>query len=89
MLGALMLVPAFRHLRRRTDYSEYGGAPLLGLRGGCFIAHGGSNPKAIKNAVRRAVEFCEAGIHEKISHKLAELHATPLPSMKEPEVETQ
>jgi glycerol-3-phosphate acyltransferase PlsX len=89
MLGALLMVPAFRHLRRRTDYSEYGAAPLLGLRGGCFIAHGGSNPKAIKNAVRRAVEFCEAGIHEKISNKLADLHATPIPSsIQEPEVQT-
>lgn len=89
MLGALLMIPAFRHLRERTDYSEYGAAPLLGLRGGCFIAHGGSNPKAIKNAVRRAVEFCEACTQEKISNKLADLHATPIPSsIQEPEVQT-
>lgn len=86
MIGALMMMPAFKHLRQRTDYTEYGAAPLLGLRGGCFIAHGGSNPKAIKNAVRRAVEFCEAGIHRKISDKLAELHETPIPAIEGPEV---
>lgn len=74
-LGALLISPAFDRFRRRLDWSEYGAAPLLGLRGGCFIAHGRSNAKAIKNAILRAVEFCTADLHNKIRDKVAELHA--------------
>ena len=73
MLGYLLARPAVKSFRRRVDYSEYGGAPLLGVEGGCFIGHGRSNPNAIKNAVRRAVEFCEAGIARKVSDKLREI----------------
>ena len=72
-LGAQLAKPAFLRFRSRTSYDEYGGAPLLGLRGGCFIAHGRSNPKAMMNAIRRAVEFCDARIHERISEKLSRL----------------
>src|SRR5215470_512581 len=50
-LGYVIAEPAFAGLRRRVDYAEYGAAPLLGVRGGCFIGHGSSNPKAIKNSV--------------------------------------
>ena len=53
------------------DYSEYGGAPLLGVKGICIICHGGSNPNAIKNAVRVAAEFAEGRINEKIERELA------------------
>jgi glycerol-3-phosphate acyltransferase PlsX len=49
--------------------------PLLGVDGGCFIGHGRSNARAIRNAVRRAVEFCEADLSNKIRDKIAELHA--------------
>ena len=73
MLGYLLARPAVKSFRRRVDYSEYGAAPLLGVEGGCFIGHGRSNPHAIKNAVRRAVEFCDAGIAAKVSDKLREL----------------
>ncbi len=59
----------------RIDYTEYGAAPLLGVRGGCFIGHGRSNAKAVRSAVRRAVEFCAADLHNKIRDKVAELHA--------------
>ncbi len=48
---------AFTDFRKRLDYSEYGGAPLLGVRGGCIICHGRSNANAIKNAIRVAAEF--------------------------------
>ncbi|PYV26643.1 MAG: phosphate acyltransferase PlsX, partial [Acidobacteria bacterium] len=61
----------FRHFKKRVDYSEYGGAPLLGVRGVCIICHGGSNPNAIKNAVRVAAEFAEGRINEKIERELA------------------
>lgn len=74
-LGFLLARPAFLSLRRRLDYSEYGAAPLLGVEGGCFIAHGRSNSKAIQSSIRRAVEFCTAELHLKIGEKLVELHA--------------
>ncbi len=74
-LGFALSKPAFRALQRRTDYAEYGAAPLLGVRGGCFIAHGRSNPRAIRSSIRRAVEFCAADVAGKIRDKVAELHA--------------
>lgn len=74
-IGFLMAKPAFDNLRRRTDYREYGAAPLLGVEGGCFIGHGRSNPAAIHNSIRRAVEFCSAELHHKIRDKVAELHS--------------
>lgn len=73
-MGYLLARPAFESFARRVDYREYGGAPLLGIEGGCFIGHGRSNPKAIRNSIRRAVEFCEADLHNKIRDKVADLH---------------
>ncbi len=73
-LGAKLAGPALRRLARRTDYREYGGAPLLGLCAGCFIAHGSSNARAIQNSILRAVEFTQARVHEKIRDKVAVLH---------------
>lgn len=58
-LGYLLLLPAFRRFKRRVDYSEYGGAPLLGVNGVCIISHGRSTAKAIKNAIRVAKECLE------------------------------
>ena len=74
-LGYLLAKGAFERFRQRTDYSEYGGAPLLGVNGGCFIGHGRSNARAIQNAVRRAVEFSNARLDRKIRDKIAELHS--------------
>lgn len=74
-LGYLLARPAFEGLRRRTDYREHGAVPLLGVRGGCFIGHGRSNPKAIHSSIRRAVEFCRADLDQSIREKVAELHA--------------
>ena len=51
MVGSLLSRRAFRRFRRRLDYSEYGGAPLLGVAGVCFVCHGRSSAKAIRNAV--------------------------------------
>ncbi len=73
-LGYLLARPAFAGFRRRVDYREYGAAPLLGVEGGCFIGHGRSNPKAVRNSILRAVEFCEADLHTRIRDKVAELH---------------
>ncbi len=80
--GYFFARPARYRFSRRVDYSEDGGAPLLGLNAGCFIAHGKSDGKAIKNAIRRAVEFCAAHTAENIRDKLNELaaQAAPAPS---------
>ncbi len=73
-LGAALANPALQRFRRRVDWAETGAAPLLGVRGGCFIGHGRSRAKAVCNAIRRAVEFCAAELHTKIEAKVAELH---------------
>ena len=71
-VGALLSGKAFRDFKKRLDYSEYGGAPLLGIKGVCIVSHGSSNSNAIKNAIRVANEFANSGINRKIE---AELHA--------------
>ncbi len=58
-IGAFLARDAFDEFKKRVDYSEYGGAPLLGLRGICIICHGRSTAKAIRNAIRVAKEFAE------------------------------
>jgi phosphate acyltransferase len=54
-----------------VDYSEFGGAPLLGVKGVCIICHGRSTPKAIRNAIRVAEEFARGKINERIEAELA------------------
>ena len=66
MLGGLMMKPAFGRVRRRIDYDEYGGGPLLGVDGVCIIAHGRSNAKAIRSALRVARHAAETGLPEAI-----------------------
>ena len=65
-LGALLLKPAFANFKKTVDYSEYGGAPLLGVNGICIIGHGGSTAKAIRNAIRVAREFSAERVNERI-----------------------
>ena len=72
--GALLAKGAFADVKKRTDYSEYGGAPLLGVNGGCIISHGRSNAKAIKNAIRVARDFATNRIDAKIGQKIRDLH---------------
>lgn len=71
-LFAIGLVPAFRRVRRRMDYAEYGGVPLLGLSGLCIVAHGRSNARAIKSAIRVAAQAVDQGVVEHIERGLAE-----------------
>lgn len=66
-LGALLMKPALRRLKRRTDYAETGGAPLLGVSGVAMICHGGSRPKAIKNAILQAESFARSGLGEALA----------------------
>jgi phosphate acyltransferase len=61
-LGAALMIKSLRRLKRRTDYAEYGGAPLLGVDGVALICHGGSNARAIENAVRVANGFAQSGL---------------------------
>ncbi len=72
--GAFILRSAFDDLKKSMDYSEYGGAPLLGVNGGCIVCHGRSNAKAIKNAIRVARDFAVNQMGEKIRDKIGELH---------------
>jgi glycerol-3-phosphate acyltransferase PlsX len=69
-LGAALSRAAFRDLKKRVDYSEFGGAPLLGVKGVTFICHGRSNAYAMKNAIRVAAEFAGGRINEKIEAEL-------------------
>ena len=69
-VGAYLARGAFNDFKKRVDYSEYGGAPLLGLNGICVICHGRSNAKAIKNAIRIAKEFAEGKINQRIATEL-------------------
>lgn len=71
-LGAALLLPALKDLKTRLDYSEYGGAPLLGVRGVSIIAHGRSDAKAIKNAIRVATEAVEKDLVGTIEASLNE-----------------
>ena len=73
-IGAALSLPGFRAVRRRMDYAEYGGAPLLGVRGGCIIGHGSSNANAIKNAIRVAAEFSGGNVNRQIEEELLRLN---------------
>jgi glycerol-3-phosphate acyltransferase PlsX len=70
-IGYALSKRAFDDFRKRTDYSETGGAPLLGVRGITIIGHGRSNPNAIKNAIRVASELCRARVNDKIEQELS------------------
>ncbi|HXF59585.1 MAG TPA: hypothetical protein VN539_07155, partial [Candidatus Saccharimonadales bacterium] len=73
MFAGLLLKPAFRRLKGRMDYAEVGGAPLLGVDGNCIIAHGRSNARAIKNAIRAAARCAEARVADFIREDLQRL----------------
>ena len=69
-IGYLMLKPAIRNFKKRTDYDEYGGAPLLGINGTSIISHGRSSAKAIRNALRVANDFARKRVYEAISEAI-------------------
>src|SRR5436190_14661196 len=77
-VGYLLSRSAFADFKKRLDHTEYGGAPLLGVKGVCFITHGSSNANAIKNAIRVAAEFAERKINDKIEKELAAIRATAM-----------
>lgn len=69
-LGALLMLPALKKLKKKIDASEYGGAPLLGVDGRVIISHGSSNAKAMKNALRAGAEFYGHNVNEHILEEL-------------------
>jgi glycerol-3-phosphate acyltransferase PlsX len=69
---AYMLKPAFDRFRKKLDWTEFGGAPLLGVNGTCIVGHGSSDHKAVKNAIRAAAEVSRNRVNE---HIIAELEA--------------
>src|SRR6266550_5200027 len=73
--GAVLAKPAFRNIKKRLDYSEHGGAPLLGVRKIVVIGHGSSNARAIRNAIRSVKEFSENRAGERIEKGIAETDA--------------
>src|SRR5580698_1419912 len=73
-IGYVLSRTAFHDFKKRLDYSEHGGAPLLGVKGVCIITHGRSNANAIKNAIRVAKELAGGKINERIEAELANGH---------------
>jgi phosphate acyltransferase len=71
-VGALLSRKAFNAFKKRLDPSEYGGAPLLGVRGVCIIGHGSSNDRAIMNGIRVTAEFAQAGINDRIEREFTQ-----------------
>jgi len=72
-IGGLLLKPALKKFQKRFDYTEVGGAPLLGINGAIIKAHGSSDSKAISNAIKQGIEYQEKNIISKISNKIVEI----------------
>jgi glycerol-3-phosphate acyltransferase PlsX len=69
-IAYLLMKSALISFKKKTDYDEHGGAPLLGINGTCIISHGRSTAKAIKNALRVAADFSEKRVYEAIASKI-------------------
>jgi phosphate acyltransferase len=82
-VGSLLSRRAFRRFRRRVDYSEYGGAPLLGVAGACIVSHGRSSARAIRNAVAMASRFAARDVVSQLADGIAcasaQVSPTPTP----------
>jgi len=72
-LGAALAKPAFKNVKKTMDYTEYGGAPLLGINGGIIKAHGSSDARAFESAINQAVKYVEGGVTELIQNGIASL----------------
>ena len=79
MAGAYLARNAFRTIKKKVNYEEYGGMPLLGVNGICIIAHGASTPLAIKNALRVAAESIEHQVNPHIVEEVRRYHETTTP----------
>jgi glycerol-3-phosphate acyltransferase PlsX len=70
-VGYLLSRRAFRRFRRRVDYSEYGGAPLLGVSGLAIVGHGRSSAKAVRNAIAMAYRFATGDVLQRVEREIA------------------
>lgn len=70
MLGGLLMLPALRRMRKRLDWEEFGGVPLMGVNGVCFIGHGASGSKAFHSAIRALTTFVERRVNEHIREEI-------------------
>lgn len=68
--GALLMRKVFKLLKKQLDYAEVGGAPLIGVKGCTIVSHGKSNPKAIKHAIKQAIDFVDTGVNTHIESAL-------------------
>jgi phosphate acyltransferase len=75
-IGAILLKEDFKKMKNRLDYTEYGGAPLLGVNGGVIKAHGSSDSNAIKNAINQAIKFVDGNVVEDIKEKIKEINVS-------------
>lgn len=84
-IGYFLARPAFRAFKRKIDCDEYGGAPLLGIRGTCIICHGSSSPKSIATAIRQAAESVLASVNDDLMLQLDKLNG----QLEKPEISTE
>lgn len=70
--GALLMRKVFKLLKKEVDYAEFGGAPLIGIKGCAIVGHGKSNSKAIKNAIFQAISYIDTGVNDHIEKHLQE-----------------
>jgi len=82
-LGAILMLPALKRFKKKADFAEYGGAPLLGTKGTCIITHGRADGKAIKNALKVASEFEKQHFNEMLKQNIKNLLPEELQNIKE------
>jgi len=76
-VGNVIIKPAFRRLRKKVDYAEYGGAPLLGVNGVCVVGHGRSSPGAVANAIAVAAKFIRRNVNEHLVRAIHDADYSP------------
>jgi glycerol-3-phosphate acyltransferase PlsX len=72
-IGALICKPAFRQLKKKLDYTEYGGAPLLGVNGGVIKAHGSSNGKSFRSAILQAEKLVSSDVTRLLGEEIVKV----------------
>jgi len=82
-LGAFLVKPAFRRLRKKVDYAEYGGAPLLGINGVCVVGHGRSSPRAVANAIAVAAKSIRQNLNEHLVRAVRDADYAPPQARRE------
>ena len=82
-IGYMLAKGAFQKLKKKVDYAEYGGAPLLGIDGVCIISHGRSSPKAIKNAILRANECARSRVNDHVLEEIQKVRDIVRPNRED------